>query len=636
VTEAMKKQADNVRESLGKTVDRLFLPIPLGFTPETFINLYHDILGLPVRIPEFISHIAEETRLLGLLGSLLILLFVAGLIYTLVVRKKIFNALESFLLPFTSRTTKNIQPVVEMVLRLVANLIVPLIFWFMYWLIQAFTGLQKPWFQLIGHLIVIWAAGVGFLLINTELFKKQLIPIPAQYSTSIYRFLRIITLYTVFTMLLFYIAEAFQLNPEYLALLKVILSLTVVLATLTLVARKKEILSLLPDLPYNIYRFFREILTKLYTPAMLGTFLTGVLWCFGYRDLCWFIWIKTWAVAAVIVSIGVCYHYLTLLLERLRSNSKEPKEIVAFFYNGLSMGLKFMVILTLIHSLLSLFGIYEPMKRLISFPIFVIGDTPISLWSFVRAFLIIWIFHLASRILRGYFDFKVFPVLKIEQGLAYSINTFIGYLLIITGALFAMHSVGLDLRILLFFAGAIGIGIGFGLQNMAANIISGFFLIFGQKIRKGDWIKVSDTIGHVTEVSLQLTKVITRDNVEYLIPNADLTSNMIINYSLTEPLIRVHVPVGVSYDADPKVVRDILIEQALLNKHISRHRKPTVWFQEYGDSSINFSLLVWIDVRKISEPEVRSELYFSIFNALAEKNIEIPFPQRDVHIIPET
>jgi len=139
-------------------------------------------------------------------------------------------------------------------------------------------------------------------------------------------------------------------------------------------------------------------------------------------------------------------------------------------------------------------------------------------------------------------------------------------------------------------------------------------------------------VGKVQEVTLRATKVATRDNIEYLIPNAELTSSTIVNYTLTEPLIRLHLPVGVSYNADPRQVEQILLKAAEENPNISKEKQSKVWFAEYGDSSINFELLTWIDIHHIGRGEIRSQLYFAIFQALAEANIEIPFPQRDLHV----
>ena len=241
-------------------------------------------------------------------------------------------------------------------------------------------------------------------------------------------------------------------------------------------------------------------------------------------------------------------------------------------------------------------------------------------------------FLLFSRLLRAWLDYKVYPSLGVDEGLAYAINTFVNYFLLIIGLLLAMRAVGLDLRVLLVMAGAIGIGVGFGLQNMAANLFSSFTLVFGRRIKKGDWIQIDEALGSVKEVGLAATRVWTRDNVELIIPNSDLTSKAIINYSLSEPLVRIHVPVGVSYRSNPEEVTKILLDAAEGNPSLSKDREPSVWFTEYGESSLNFELLVWIDVRKVSEKQVRSELYYVIFEAFDKAGIEIPFPQRDIHI----
>jgi small-conductance mechanosensitive channel len=200
------------------------------------------------------------------------------------------------------------------------------------------------------------------------------------------------------------------------------------------------------------------------------------------------------------------------------------------------------------------------------------------------------------------------------------------------GFFISLDIVGINLRFLLVFAGAIGIGVGLGLQNIAANVISGFTIIFGGKIRKGDWIEMEGTLGTVTDIYLRATKVRTRDNIEYLIPNSDLISKTIVNYSLSSPMIRIDLPVGISYKSDPREAERIMLEVAERERLVSKYKKPVVRFTEYADSSINFELLIWIDVRKVPRRIVRSALYFAIFDEFKKSGIEIPFPQRDVHI----
>jgi small-conductance mechanosensitive channel len=200
------------------------------------------------------------------------------------------------------------------------------------------------------------------------------------------------------------------------------------------------------------------------------------------------------------------------------------------------------------------------------------------------------------------------------------------------GLLIALDTVGVDFGFLLVFAGAIGVGIGLGLQSMAANLISGFIIIFGGKVRKGDWIKVEDAVGMVTDIHPLSTRVRTRGNVEYLLPNSNLVSNTIINYTLSSPMVWISLAVGVGYDSDPRQVERILLEAAAKESMVSKLESPRVLFTEFADSSLNFELALCIDVRLHAERLVKSNLYFAIFEEFKKAGIEIPFPQREVHV----
>jgi small-conductance mechanosensitive channel len=282
--------------------------------------------------------------------------------------------------------------------------------------------------------------------------------------------------------------------------------------------------------------------------------------------------------------------------------------------------------------ILNLLGLLSILRRVMSIPVIVMGGATITLWTIVSAAIIFLAFFFASRLLRAYLDYRIYPRLGIDQGLGYVLNTLLNYAALGIGVLIALKIVGLDLRFLLVFAGAVGIGVGLGLQSLAANIISGFSIIFGGKVRKGDWIEMGGTLGEVTDIYLASAKIRTRDNIEYLVPNADLVTSTIVNYSLSSAFIRMDLSVGVSYDADPQEVERILLDVAAAEPLVSDYRDPAVRFVAYGDNSINFELLFWIDVRRTPRRRVRSALYFKIFEALRQAAIEIPFPQRDLHI----
>ena len=345
-----------------------------------------------------------------------------------------------------------------------------------------------------------------------------------------------------------------------------------------------------------------------------------------------FFLVRPWSLAGAYVAIMLLYHMFRGPLKRWSERMDNSNEAGQMLLQSLRVLLLYATVTTTALIFFKLLGIFEPFQRIMSFPVLEIGGRPFSLWVFLEAGLTLFAFIYISRLLQAYLEYKVYPALGIEPGPAYALNTFLKYFVLVVGILFSLKVVGLDLRVLMVFAGAVGIGVGLGLQNIAANVISGFSIIFGGKLRRGDWIQAGDTRGAVTDIYLRATKVRSRDNIEYLIPNSNFISNTMVNYTLSSPMIRMHIPVGVSYASDPLEVKKILLQCAEKHAEVLQYKKPAVRFTGYGDSSINFDLLVWIDIRNIAEQDVRSGLYFTIFSELKKAGIEIPFPQRDIHI----
>jgi small-conductance mechanosensitive channel len=632
VQKAAEEHITREKKALASRVRPLLNPEPLGFNLQTIRRVWRGLLALPSKIPVFVDQVREASRLLGLVGSLVLLAFLVALFYTFFGQKKVLQKFERALEPLRSRVPSSLEPYFLSIARILTASLIPLILFALFGLIRAFLPYEAGWLNLTGRLLRLWTIGALVISFLREVLTREHIPIPKSSGLSIFRVARFITLYSLISIAVFWSLQVFNIPKDVLALLKFLVSLTIVFAFLLLLLKKKSIMTLLPDLPYRSYRIFVQGLERLYYPAMFYTFLTGLLWCFGYHALCEVLWKKTWAVVGVFVGIMVCYHAIRQLINRWFKRQHKTDEAARFLFKSFRAVLLYVTIAVLLVSILSLLGLLEPAQRVLSFPVAVVGQTPLSLWVFIKAALIILAFVLFSRLLRAWLDYRVYPHTGVEEGLAYAINTFLNYLFLALGILFSMRAVGLDLRVLVVLAGAMGIGIGLGLQNVAANLVSSFILVFGRRIKKGDWIQVGDTVGSVREVRLAATRIWTRDNIEYLVPNSTLTSNMITNYSLSDPLIRIHVPVGVSYKSDPARVTDILLKAAAENESVSKQREAKVWFTEYADSSLNFELLVWVDIRQVSRKAVRSELYYTIFQAFAEAGIEIPYPQRDIHI----
>ena len=219
-----------------------------------------------------------------------------------------------------------------------------------------------------------------------------------------------------------------------------------------------------------------------------------------------------------------------------------------------------------------------------------------------------------------------------DIGVSQSIGTIIQYFFIIMGAFVVIQSSGINLGSLNVLAGALGVGIGFGLQNIANNFISGLIILFERPIKVGDRIEVGNVTGDVVKISSRASTVSTNDNISIIIPNSELINKQVINWSHNDRRIRYHVPVGVSYKEDPEFIRRVILEVADENKDVLKRPAPDVLFIGYGDSSIDFDLLVWTS-SYIDKPIIlRSQLYYEIFKKFKEHKIEIPFPQRDLHL----
>jgi small-conductance mechanosensitive channel len=630
--DAMARQAGEVKKQLQSQATSLFRRQHIGFDWRTFADLYVWAIALPLRLPELWHHVVEQSRLLGAVGSALIAVFVLALLYSLLGRQRLMDRIEARLASFEQRIPHSLYLYILPAVRVVAVALVPLVLLAVYTLIQALIAFEAPWFQLIGRLLRLWAIGALVIRFLRELLVNGLLRGSAQYGHSLFTLARPVVLYVLTGIALVWAAQAFDLRKEILALFQFAISITIILVLFLLFLKKKAILSLLPELPYPSYRAFRNLTEKFYHVLVFFSLLVALLWSVGYRNLGSVVLSKLWFSYAAYIAVMLVYHLLQRVLDRWRAQTDGADESAGQVYNSFRRLIIFGATLAVLLVVLNLFGLLGLLRQILSFPVLELGQSPVSLWVLIKAAMILVIFLFVSRLVQAYLDYKVYPAMGIEPGLGYAINTFLNYVLLILGVLVALNVVGLDLRFLLIFAGAAGIGIGLGLQSLVASVISGFTLIFGGKLRKGDWIEVNDTMGMVTDIHLRATNVRTRDNIEYLIPNNQLIDGVLVNYSLGSPLIRVSVPVGVAYDADPHQVEQILLDAAFNEPLVSKQKQASVAFAAYGDNSINFELLVWIDVRAVAVRMVRSKLYFAIFDALKAAGIEIPFPQRDLHI----
>lgn len=261
---------------------------------------------------------------------------------------------------------------------------------------------------------------------------------------------------------------------------------------------------------------------------------------------------------------------------------------------------------------------------------FSLGGVNISIATIFFALVLFSVVLLLTRLLQRFLEQVILPRTRIDVGIQHSVRAAIGYIGFIVAAGFALSIAGVDLSKLAIIAGALSVGIGFGLQNVVNNFVSGLILLIERPIKVGDWVVVNDMQGYVKNINVRATEVQTFDRASVFIPNSNLISNPLLNWTHADKTGRVVVPVGVAYGTDTRKVQKLLIEVAEAHSSTLTTMAPSVLFKGFGDSCLNFELRAFVkDVDKVAT--VSSDLCFEIDAAFRREGIEIPYPQQDVH-----
>ncbi|MBV1691354.1 mechanosensitive ion channel [Novosphingobium sp. G106] len=263
---------------------------------------------------------------------------------------------------------------------------------------------------------------------------------------------------------------------------------------------------------------------------------------------------------------------------------------------------------------------------------FSIGTHRLSLLGTVNAIVIIAVLYGIARIVNHVVSHVIDRVSGLDLSQRVLIRKLSGIGVITIAVLLGIDLLGIDLTALTVFSGAVGLAIGFGLQKTFGNLIAGLILLMDRSVKPGDVIVVGDTFGAVGKIGVRAVSVLTRDGKEHLIPNEQLMTEPVENWSYTNRNVRIHVPVGVAYSSDLALARRLMIEAASAAARVLAEPGPSVWLKGFGDSSVDHEILVWIADPELGVGSVRSEILNRLWMLFAENHIEIPFPQRDIHV----
>lgn len=276
-------------------------------------------------------------------------------------------------------------------------------------------------------------------------------------------------------------------------------------------------------------------------------------------------------------------------------------------------------------------NLYEMIKKILNYTIYTINQTPITLLSIMLFLVVLLSFFIFAKVLIRIIGGRILKRMQIEKSIRYNLERIAYYFLAVIGVIVAFQFIGINLSGIAVILGFLSVGIGFGLQNVTSNFISGLILLFERPIKIGDRVTVGDTLGDVVAINMRATTIRTINNISIIVPNSEFISERVINWSHGDKKVRIDIDVGVHYNSDLDTVLRCLKEVAIETKYVMKQPEPIVQHTGFGDSSWNMILRCWVADPKI-HLQVRSDLNCAIVRKFRENNVEIPYPQRDLHV----
>jgi small-conductance mechanosensitive channel len=310
-------------------------------------------------------------------------------------------------------------------------------------------------------------------------------------------------------------------------------------------------------------------------------------------------------------------------------------QIVRRFFSRFKIDTNFIAIVTTTLSLAAIVFFTVTALNAAGIPLAWNAALPAIKLSLVQIFLLvallIGVFWISSRTKRFLFN-RLLAESGLDRSLQYAIAQIISNVVLVVGVLIVLENTGIHLGALAVFAGAVGVGVGFGLQNIASNFISGLVILAERPITIGDRVEVAGITGQVQQIRARSTVIRTNDNISMIVPNSKFIDSPVTNWHYGDQRVRFRIPVGVAYGSDIAKVREALLAAGRENPNTLKDPAPSVFLKKFGDNSIDFELVVWSSEMSARPSRYRSDLNFAIEHKFREAGIELPFPQRDLRI----
>lgn len=328
----------------------------------------------------------------------------------------------------------------------------------------------------------------------------------------------------------------------------------------------------------------------------------------------------TWTSRSYLVSVAVSLASAWLIIAVL-SNVIRSRTIA-----------RLVAIIGWIIAALSIVGLLDSVREFLDTIAFTFGNFRLSVLLVIQGTILITGLLWLATATANYTDRRITQIDDLAPSLKVLLGKIIKIALVVAALAVAFSSVGIDLTALTVFSGAVGVGIGFGLQKVVSNFISGIIILLDKSIKPGDTISLGDTFGWIRELRARFVSVVTRDGKEFLIPNEDFITQQVVNWSYSNDLIRLDVTFGVSYDANPHEVSKLAISAVCDLERISPEKAPVCWLTGFGDSSLDFVLRFWVTDPQNGLTNIRGKVMLALWDVFSENNINIPYPHREIII----
>tara|TARA_B100000609_G_C17222847_1_gene441843 strand:- start:6242 stop:9589 length:3348 start_codon:yes stop_codon:yes gene_type:complete len=539
-----------------------------------------------------------------------------------------------------------LQVIIEVLIATIPYLNPLLMFSLVLWLValpSAWNTMLLTLFVMIPLLRISWV--LTFRLFASDPNERVITQMSDKIAARFRRILRVSSFFAFLYIPVLQATTLMKYPDSLLQLLSIVFYGCLLVGFVLLFLNKQAVLDMIPeDAPFaaNITTY----VNRFYPLISLAAIAIYVFYSYGYVNFSGYL-VRGFTVTSLMLLVVFGLRQLLIRISKKLLNIKKIEEeeddrVISEHKRGWNENLFRLIqivssIAFVLFAAIAFFEIWKIGKgyrtaiQLINTPLLDVKDTQITVVSLVKMVISMSVAIWLSGWLKEKFNEYLYPALQLSPSNRHASNTVIGYLTLILGLLFGLQWMGMGLGVLTVFAGVIGIGVGFGLQNIASNFISGLIITFSKPIKVNDLIEVGSFMGVVQEISARSTTIMTSDSRLVLIPNADILTTQVINWSEGAPYVWIHLTLGVAYESNTQLVKKTLLEVADAHRKVLRRPAPIVRFSNFGDSSLDFILR--FAIKNPGERwDISSELRFEIDRLFQERGLEMPFPQRDINL----